>query len=57
MVSITNRKMQFKTTMRGTSLVVQWLRICLPLQRTQVRYLVQKDPTSCGAIKLLCYNY
>ena len=29
----------------GTSLVVQWLRIRLPMQRTQVRSLVQEDPT------------
>ena len=29
----------------GTFLVVQWLRICLPMQGTQVRSLVQK-PTS-----------
>ena len=26
----------------GTSLVVQWLRICLPMQGTQVRSLVQE---------------
>ena len=29
----------------GTSLVAQWLRIRLPMQRTQVRSLVQEDPT------------
>ena len=57
MFSITNRKMQFKTTVRGSSLVVQWLRICLPLQGTQVQYLIQEDSTCCGAIKLLCYSY
>ena len=28
-----------------TSLVVQWLRICLPMQRTWVRSLVQEDLT------------
>ena len=28
----------------GTSLVAQWLRIRLPMQRTQVRSLVQKIP-------------
>ena len=27
------------------SLVAQWLRICLPMQGTRVRSLVQKDPT------------
>ena len=29
----------------GTSLVAQWLRICLPMQGTRVRALVQEDPT------------
>ena len=29
----------------GTSQVVQWLRICLPMQMTWVRSLVWKDPT------------
>ena len=29
------------------SLVVQWLRIHLPMQRTWVRALVQEDPTCC----------
>ena len=31
------------------SLVTQWQRICLPVQETRVRSLVQKDPTCCGA--------
>ena len=31
---------------RGTSQVVQWLRICLPTHGTQVQYLVWKDYTS-----------
>ena len=39
------------------SLVVQWLRICLPLQGTQVRSLVQEDPTCCGATKSMHHNY
>ena len=30
---------------RRTSLVVQWLKIRLPMQRTQVQSLVQEDPT------------
>ena len=30
---------------RRTSLVVQWLKILLPMQRTQVQSLVQEDPT------------
>ena len=32
-----------------TSLVPQWLRICLPMQRTWVRSLVCKDPPCHGA--------
>ena len=35
--------------MVGTSLVVQWIRICLPMQGTQVRSLVWEDFTCCGA--------
>ena len=41
----------------GTSLVAQWLRICLPMQGTQVRSLVQEDPTGHGAAKSMCHNY
>ena len=32
-----------------TSLVVQWVRIHLPILGTGVRPLVQEDPTYCGA--------
>ena len=39
------------------SLVAQWLRLCLPLQGTRVRALVQEDPTCCGATKPVCHNY
>ena len=35
----------------GTSLVVQWLRIHLPMQGTWVRSLVQEDSTCHGATK------
>ena len=42
---------------RGTSLVVQWLRICLPMQGTMVRALVREDPTCCGATKPMHHNY
>ena len=38
----------YKTGM-GTSLVVQWLRIRLPMQGTWVRALVREDPTCHGA--------
>ena len=41
----------------GPSLVAQWLRICLPMQGTQVRALVQEDPTCYGATKPVPHNY
>ena len=41
----------------ATSLVAQWLRICLPMQGTRVWALAQEDPTCHGAIKPLCHNY
>ena len=41
----------------GTSLVAQWLRICLPMQGTQVRALVREDPTCRGATKPMHHNY
>ena len=41
----------------GTSLVVQRLRICLPLQGTWVQSLVQEDSTCCGATKSVRHNY
>ena len=39
-----NKKLLLKRSFR-TSLVVQWLRISLPVQGTQVRSLVQEDST------------
>ena len=39
-----------KNHMRA-SLMVQWLRIRLPMQGTRVQALVQKDPTCRGATK------
>ena len=41
----------------GTSLVVQWLRIHLPMQGTRVRALVREDPTCRGATGPVCHNY
>ena len=41
----------------GTSLVAQWLRICLPMQGTWLRALVREDPTCCGATKPMRHNY
>ena len=43
--------------LEGTSLVVQWLRIRLPLQGTRVRALVREDPTCRRATKPVCHNY
>ena len=42
---------------QGTSLVTQWLRICLPMQGTRVRALVREDPTCRGATKPVHHNY
>ena len=39
------------------SLVVQWLRIHLLMQATQVRALVREDPTYRGATKSVHHNY
>ena len=41
----------------GTSLVAQWLGVCLPMQGTQVRALVREDPTCRGATKSVRHNY
>ena len=41
----------------GTSLVAQWLRICLPMQGTRVQALVREDPSYCRATKPVCHNY
>ena len=38
---------------RGTSLVVQWLRIRLPMQGKQVPSLVREEPTCQGSTKPL----
>ena len=40
-----------------TSLVVQWLRICLPMQETWVWSLAWEDSTYHGTTKPVCYNY
>ena len=50
-------KTLYPRTAEGTSLVVQWLRIRLPMQGTQVRALVREDPTCRGATKPVCHNY
>ena len=40
-----------------TSLVAQWLRICLPMQGTRVPALVQEDPTCRRATRPVSHNY
>ena len=40
----------------GASLVVQWLRICLPMQGTRVQALVWEDPTCRGATRPVSHN-
>ena len=44
-------------TNSGASLVVQWLRICLPMQGTQVRALTGEDPTCRRETKTVHHNY
>ena len=45
-----------KILAQGASLVVQWLRICLPMQGTRVRALAWEDPTWCGATRPMSHN-
>ena len=40
-----------------TSLVLQWLRIHLPMLRICTPSLVQEGSTCGGAAKLVCHNY
>ena len=51
-------KRNFETLIKciRTSLVVQWLRICLPVQKTWIPSLVQEDSTLCRATKPMCHN-
>ena len=44
-----------KTTPR-TSLVVQWIRICLPMQGTRLRSLVQEDSICHRATNPVCHS-
>ena len=48
---------KYRFKVRGTSLVVQWLRIHLPMQGTRVQSLVWEDPTCRGATKPVSHNY
>ena len=49
-------RLSYKATM-WTSLVVQWLRICLPMKTTWVWPLVREDPRCHGATKPVQHNY
>ena len=50
-------KFVFKLDLKRASLVVQWLRIRLPIQGTGVRALAREDPTCRGATKPVRHNY
>ena len=39
-----------------TSVVVEWLRIHMPVLGTRVQSLVRRASTFLGAIKLVCHN-
>ena len=41
----------------GTPLVVPWLRICLPMQGTEVWFLALEDSTCCRATKPIHHKY
>ena len=45
---------QDKEWCHRASLVVQRLRIHLAMRGVQVRFLIQEDPTGCGATKPMC---
>ena len=47
----------FKYLWVRTSLVIQWLRIQLPMQEKWIQYLVWEDPTCCRTTKHMCHNY
>ena len=42
---------------KRASLVVQWLRVCLPVQGTRVRALVWEDPACRGAAGPVSHSY
>ena len=46
-----------KKLLKGTSLVVQWLRIHLPVRGTWIPSLIWEDPPCRGATKPVCHNY
>ena len=48
---------KYKNQPGRASLVVRWLRICLPMQGTQVQALVRENPTCHGANKSMHHDY
>ena len=50
----TSTNLFFKKRRIGLPWGVQWIRIQLPMQETQVQSLVQEDPTCCRATKAVC---
>ena len=56
-LKINSIPMKEKISAARVSLVAQWLRIHLPMQRTRVRALVREDPTCHRATKPMCHNY
>ena len=57
MAPSSNLEEVIQRTMCWTSLVVQWLRICLPMQGTWVWALIWEDPIRRGATEPVCRNY
>ena len=47
----------FKCLWVRTCLVIQWLRVHLPMQEKWVQYLLWEDPTCCRTTKHMCHNY
>ena len=45
-LEVSGQREEYKVRQEGSSLVVQWLRICLPMQGTLVRSLVWEDSTA-----------
>ena len=56
-IKITQLVADLQSLISWASLVVQWLRIHLPMQGTRVRALVREDPTCRGATKPVRHNY
>ena len=51
------RKRGIKDKAKGTSLLVQWMRSCLPMKGTWVLSLVWEDPTCHRATRPVPHNY